>query len=49
MAKPINATPTLKGECADRFAENLRKPPTAEKKQYLKDAKEVYKKIEANK
>ena len=49
MAKHINATPTLKGRAADCFAENLNKPPSAEKKDFLLRAREVYKKIESNK
>lgn len=42
MAKPINATPVLKGEDAKRFIERLSIPPTKEERLYSKEAKRVY-------
>lgn len=48
MAKPIRATPTVSGKCADKFAERLKTPPSEEKKAFLRRAKEVHKIIETN-
>lgn len=48
MAKAIRATPTLKGKYADKFAERLNKPPSEEKKEFLKRAREVHKIISSN-
>lgn len=48
MAKTIEATPTLKGKAAERFAKRLEEAPTKEKKEFLNKAKVVYKTIQSN-
>jgi hypothetical protein len=48
MAKAIRATPTLTGKCADKFAERLNRPPSEDKKEFLKRAREVHKIIRSN-
>ena len=48
MARAIAATPTLTGKDADRFAGNLNKPATSEKKKFLKESLKVYRTIKAN-
>jgi len=45
MAKPIQPTPTLKGDDAKRFLENLEKESTPEEIESFKRAKETFKKI----
>ncbi|MDR3063832.1 MAG: hypothetical protein LBU40_06845 [Methanobrevibacter sp.] len=45
MARDIEATPTLYGEDAKRFLEEMKKPATKEHKAFLKEAEEVYKAI----
>lgn len=49
MSKPINATPTVKGQWAKKFEANLKNSPSKENKEYLKRVKEVYRRIESNK
>ncbi len=48
MARAIATTPTLTGKDTDRFARNLNKPATSEKKKFLKESLKVYRTIKAN-
>ena len=48
MAKPIAATPTLEGEDARRFIEEMNKPASKEHKEFLIRCKERYDVIEHN-
>jgi len=45
MSKPIQPTPTLRGDDAKRFLENLDKESTPEEIESFKRAKEIFKKI----
>jgi len=45
MAKPIQPTPTLKGDDAKRFLEKLEEESTPEEIESFKEAKEIFKKI----
>lgn len=45
MARKVAATPTLDGEDAKRFLEQLEKPSTPEEIEVLKRGEEVFKKI----
>ena len=45
MATKINATPTLEGEDAKRFLEELKRPSTPEEIEALKRADETFKKL----
>jgi len=42
LAKPISPTPILKGKDAERFLKRMEKPPTKEKKEFLKKAVKAY-------
>lgn len=46
MASKIEATPVLEGEDAKRFIKNLKTPSTPEEIRQLKEADEIFKKIE---
>jgi hypothetical protein len=48
MARPIAATPTLYGEDARKFIEEMKKPPTPEHIAHLKRAKKVYESIKVH-
>lgn len=45
MAEKIAATPVLEGEDAKRFIKNLKTPSTPEEIRQLKEADEVFKKV----
>lgn len=44
MARPIAATPTLRGKDARKFLERMETPATEEEKNFLKKAIKAYKK-----
>jgi len=43
MARPIEPTPVLKGKDAERFLERMKKPLTKKEKDFIRRAKEAYK------
>ena len=45
MARKVAATPTLDGEDARRFLEQIEKPLTPEDIEYFKECEEIFKKI----
>jgi hypothetical protein len=49
MARPIEPTPTLKGEDAKRFIEEMKKPPTSKEKAFIKRAISSYKTMKPKK
>lgn len=46
MASKVNPTPTLTGEDAKKFIEKLKTPSTKDELRSLKEADEIFKKLE---
>jgi hypothetical protein len=49
MARPIAATPTLKGKGTEKFLEEMEKPSTIEHEAFLEEARKIYREIKVNK